>query len=91
MRHPGRVPGGRGPGADGATSRVSVRLTTSRWRFWTSLSRRLLHLRPSLKAAIEQAAEAENRSITSLLEKLMMDYLRDRDTLTRRSDKGSRK
>jgi hypothetical protein len=51
----------------------------------------LLHLRPSLKAAIEQAAEAENRSITSLLEKLMMDYLRDRDMLTRRSDKGSRK
>jgi len=34
-----------------------------------------LRLQPSLKAAAEKAAAADRRSLTSLIEKLLSDYL----------------
>jgi hypothetical protein len=37
-----------------------------------------LRLRPSLKAEAEKAAAEDNRSLTSLIEKLLTDYLRKR-------------
>ena len=37
-----------------------------------------LRIRPSLKAAAEQAALDDHRSLTSLVEKLLTDYLRAR-------------
>ena len=37
-----------------------------------------LRIRPSLKAAAEQAAFDDHRSLTSLVEKLLADYLRNR-------------
>lgn len=36
-----------------------------------------LRLRPSLKAALEQAAEAENRSVNSLIEWIATTYLQE--------------
>lgn len=36
-----------------------------------------LRLTPSLKAAAEKAAAADHRSLTSLIEKLLSDHLRD--------------
>ncbi|MGA7451641.1 MAG: hypothetical protein WBW73_10310 [Rhodoplanes sp.] len=35
-----------------------------------------LRVRPSIKKAAEEAAAADNRSLTSLVEKLLTDYLR---------------
>jgi hypothetical protein len=35
-----------------------------------------LRIKPELKAAAERAAVDDNRSLTSLIEKLLMDYLR---------------
>ena len=35
-----------------------------------------LRMEPSLKAAAEEAARADRRSLTSLIEKLLIDYLR---------------
>jgi hypothetical protein len=49
-----------------------------------------LRISPALKAAIEKAAEDDQRSVTSLLEKLMTDHLRERGFLPRPS-KGGRK
>jgi hypothetical protein len=49
-----------------------------------------LRISPALKAAIEKAAEDDQRSVTSLLEKLMTDHLRERGLLPR-SGKGARK
>lgn len=37
-----------------------------------------LRIEPSLKAAAEQAARDDHRSLTSLIEKLLIDYLRKR-------------
>jgi hypothetical protein len=35
-----------------------------------------LRIRPSLKEAAEKAAEADQRSLTSLVEKLLTDFLK---------------
>jgi hypothetical protein len=40
-----------------------------------------LRLRPSLKEAAERAADDEQRSLTSLVEKLLSDYLKKRGYL----------
>jgi hypothetical protein len=40
-----------------------------------------LRLRPSLKAAAEKAAEMDQRSLTSLIEKLLSDYCHKRGLL----------
>jgi hypothetical protein len=40
-----------------------------------------LRLQPALKAAAEQAAASDHRSLTSLIEKLLADYLRTQPTL----------
>jgi hypothetical protein len=37
-----------------------------------------LRIEPSLKAAAEKAASDDQRSLTSLIEKLLTDYLRKR-------------
>lgn len=36
-----------------------------------------IRLKPDLKDAAEQAAEADHRSLTSLVEKLLTDYCRE--------------
>jgi hypothetical protein len=41
-----------------------------------------LRLQPSLKAAAEKAAAADHRSLTSLIEKLLSDYINKRRTRT---------
>jgi hypothetical protein len=40
-----------------------------------------LRIRPSLKAAAEKAASDDERSLTSLMEKLLADYLRKKGYL----------
>jgi hypothetical protein len=40
-----------------------------------------LRIEPSLKAAAEKAATADRRSLTSLVEKLLSDYLKKRGYL----------
>ena len=40
-----------------------------------------LRITPTLKAAADQAAAADQRSLTSLIEKLLTDYLRERGYL----------
>jgi hypothetical protein len=40
-----------------------------------------LRFRPSLKAAAEQAAEDDNRSLTSFIEKLLTDLLKKKGYL----------
>ena len=40
-----------------------------------------LRLQPSLKTAAEKAAADDHRSLTSLIEKLLADYLRERGYL----------
>jgi predicted HicB family RNase H-like nuclease len=40
-----------------------------------------LRIVPELKRAAEQAADADNRSVTSLIEKLLIDYLKTHDYL----------
>jgi hypothetical protein len=42
-----------------------------------------LRVRPSLKAAAERAAADDSRSLTSLIEKLLTDHLRERGYLER--------
>jgi hypothetical protein len=37
-----------------------------------------LRIKPSLKRAAERAAAEDNRSLTSLIEKLLLDYLKKR-------------
>lgn len=45
-----------------------------------------LRLQPSLKEAAEKAAEAEHRSLTSLIEVLLTGWLRDKGYLPPRLD-----
>ena len=40
-----------------------------------------IRMRPSVKAAGEIAAASENRSLSALMETLLMDYLRERGYL----------
>ena len=40
-----------------------------------------LRLQPTLKAAAEKAAAADHRSLTSLVEKLLADYLKKKGYL----------
>jgi len=40
-----------------------------------------LRIRPSMKAAAEKAASDDERSLTSLIEKLLADYLRKKGYL----------
>ena len=42
-----------------------------------------LRIEPSLKVAAEKAAADDHRSLTSLIEKLLADYLRERGYLPR--------
>jgi hypothetical protein len=42
-----------------------------------------LRIEPSLKAAAEKAASDDQRSLTSLIEKLLIDYLRKRGHLSK--------
>jgi hypothetical protein len=48
-----------------------------------------LRLRPTLKAAAEKAAVDDHRSLTSLVEKLLTDYLRKNGYLTEPEGQGS--
>jgi hypothetical protein len=49
-----------------------------------------LRIRPSLKAAAEQAAADDHRSLTSLVEKLLTDHLRARPVSeVRRTDRAA--
>ena len=41
-----------------------------------------LRIKPELKVAAELAAKADNRSLTSLIEKLLTDHLRAKGYLT---------
>ncbi len=41
----------------------------------------MVRMRPSTKAAAEQAAALDERSLSSLIEKLLLDYLRERGHL----------
>ena len=50
-----------------------------------------LRVVPELKAAAEQAAADDQRSLTSLIEKLLTDYLRDRGFLPRPGDLPTRR
>jgi hypothetical protein len=45
-----------------------------------------LRLKPTMKALAEKAAEADQRSLTSLIEKLLADYLRAKGYLPAGSD-----
>lgn len=40
-----------------------------------------LRISPALKAAAEKAADADSRSLTSLIEKLLNDHLREKGYL----------
>lgn len=42
-----------------------------------------LRLEPALKEAAERAAADDHRSLTSLIEKLLSDYLRERGYLSK--------
>jgi hypothetical protein len=42
-----------------------------------------LRMEPSLKLAAEEAARDDHRSLTSLIEKLLIDYLRKRGYLSK--------
>jgi hypothetical protein len=42
-----------------------------------------LRIEPSLKAAAEKAASDDQRSLTSLIEKLLTDYLRKRGKVSK--------
>jgi hypothetical protein len=42
-----------------------------------------LRIRPELKEAAERAATEDQRTLTSLVEKLLMDHLRDKGYLPR--------
>ena len=48
-----------------------------------------LRIPPSLKAAAERAAADDQRSFTTLVEKLLTDYLRERGYLDHRATSGS--
>jgi hypothetical protein len=50
-------------------------------------SQTILRTRPSLKAAAMRAAAEEHRSLSSLIEKLLTDYLRARRDLLLRDDR----
>lgn len=47
-----------------------------------------LRLEPSLKATAEKAAADDHRSLTSLVEKLLSDYLRERGYLLKPETDG---
>lgn len=48
-----------------------------------------LRISPELKREAEAAAEADNRSLTSLIEKLLIDHLRATGRLNVKSKKAS--
>ena len=48
-----------------------------------------LRLDPALKAAAEKAAASDQRSLTSLVEKLLVDHLRERGYLPTTSSTGA--
>ncbi len=50
-----------------------------------------LRIDPALKEAAERAAQHENRSLTSLIEKLLLDHLRAGGFLPTASRKGRTK
>ena len=50
-----------------------------------------LRIEPALKDAAERAAAEDHRSLTSLIEKLLTDYLRDRGFLPRPGDLPTRR
>ena len=47
----------------------------------TKIAQVNLRLQPSLKAAAEKAAQDDNRSLTSLVEKLLADHLKKKGYL----------
>jgi len=47
----------------------------------TKSAQLLMRIRPSMKAAAEKAAVDDDRSLTSLIEKLLSDYLKKRGYL----------
>jgi hypothetical protein len=49
----------------------------------TKIAQVNLRIQPSLKAAAEKAAAADQRSLTSLVEKLLVDYLKKRGFLAK--------
>jgi hypothetical protein len=49
-----------------------------------------IRVEPSLKEAAEKAAADDHRSLTSLIEKLLTDHLRERGYLRRPSEQGIR-
>ncbi len=53
----------------------------ARLRFGSITDRRNLRLEPELKEAAERAAADDHRSLTSLIEKLLSEYLRGRGYL----------
>jgi hypothetical protein len=59
---------------------------SSHWLYMTAEKRLKtaqvnLRLEPKLKVAAEKAAESDHRSLTSLVEKLLTEYLRERGFL----------
>jgi hypothetical protein len=50
-----------------------------------------LRLRPSLKEAAEKAAADDQRSLTSLIEKLLMDHLGKREGLDRTASRRGKR
>jgi len=46
-----------------------------------------LRVHPETKAAIEQAAKADLRSVSSLIEKILIEWLRDRGYLKKEQPK----
>jgi hypothetical protein len=52
----------------------------------TKSAQLLVRLRPSLKAAAEQAAQDDARSLSSLIEKLLADYLKAKGYLPKRNE-----
>lgn len=49
-----------------------------------------IYVMPELKEAAEQAAAADQRSLTSLIEKLLTDYCRERGLLPGEGTKSKR-
>jgi hypothetical protein len=51
----------------------------------------LIRVRPSLKALAEQAAADDQRSLSSLFEKLLTDYLREQGYVTGKPAKKAKR
>jgi len=64
---------------------------SSHWRYMTEQRKKTatlnLRIDPALKAAAERAAAEDNRSVTSLVEKLLMDHPAVQGFLSKRSRK----